>query len=225
MNSRPPPTRPRKRLDAAAGPLVENFSLTAFLSFTWRLRLIRIPSPLPLPFPYLLLPTHLSRRLPPPPSLFHRSTPSSFSLSRSSRSYVYEWDSFEPRFTDSRARARTCTNTRIARIATSGTSACALSSLHDRVTPSSVALRTYVRTYEYTDDDRPTERPPSRAFQPTTPVTKFDTNRRRRRFLPSCLPIGLRVRRVPKGGGGRRRTRFRSFGGCDSRNSSSRRPI
>lgn len=69
MNSRPPPTRPRKRLDAAAGPLVENFSLTAFLSFTWRLRLIRIPSPLPLPFPYLLLPTHLSRRLPPPPSL------------------------------------------------------------------------------------------------------------------------------------------------------------
>lgn len=225
MNSRPPPTRPRKRLDAAAGPLVENFSLTAFLSFTWRLRLIRIPSPLPLPFPYLLLPTHLSRRLPPPPSLFHRSTPSSFSLSRSSRSYVYEWDSFEPRFTDSRARARTCTNTRIARIATSGTSACALSSLHDRVTPSSVALCTYVRTYEYTDDDRPTERPPSRAFQPTTPVTKFDTNRRRRRFLPSCLPIGLRVRRVPKGGGGRRRTRFRSFGGCDSRNSSSRRPI
>lgn len=225
MNSRPPPTRPRKRLDAAAGPLVENFSLTAFLSFTWRLRLIRIPSPLPLPFPYLLLPTHLSRRLPPPPSLFHRSTPSSFSLSRSSRSYVYEWDSFEPRFTDSRARARTCTNTRIARIATSGTSACALSSLHDRVTPSSVALRTYVRTYEYTDDDRPTERPPSRAFQPTTPVTKFDTNRRRCRFLPSCLPIGLRVRRVPKGGGGRRRTRFRSFGGCDSRNSSSRRPI
>lgn len=125
-----------------------------------------------------------------------------------------------------RARARTCTNTRIARIATSGTSACALSSLHDRVTPSSVALRTYVRTYEYTDDDRPTERPPSRAFQPTTPVTKFDTSRRRRRrFLPSCLPIGLRVRRVPKGGGGRRRTRFRSFGGCDSRNSSSRRPI
>lgn len=226
MNSRPPPTRPRKRLDAAAGPLVENFSLTAFLSFTWRLRLIRIPSPLPLPFPYLLLPTHLSRRLPPPPSLSftvpHRRpflflvllVPTSMNGILSSP------------VSPTRSRARTCTNTRIARIATSGTSACALSSLHDRVTPSSVALCTYVRTYEYTDDDRPTERPPSRAFQPTTtPVTKFDTNRRRRRFLPSCLPIGLRVRRVPKGGGGRRRTRFRSFGGCDSRNSSSRRPI
>ena len=156
-------------------------------------------------------------------------------------SYAYQrkrkppiFRNFETRFAEDQigsidhesARARTCTNTRIARIATSGTSACALSSLHDRVTPSSVALCTYVRTYEYTDDDRPTERPPSRAFQPTTtPVTKFDTNRRRRRFLPSCLPIGLRVRRVPKGGGGRRRTRFRSFGGCDSRNSSSRRPI
>lgn len=50
MNSRPPPTRPRKRLDAA-GPLVENFLLTAFLSSTWRLRLIRIPLPLPPPFP------------------------------------------------------------------------------------------------------------------------------------------------------------------------------
>lgn len=110
MNSRPPPTRPRKRLDAAAGPLVENFSLTAFLSFTWRLRLIRIPSPLPLPpFPTsFYLPICLAASPLPLPllSLFHRSTPSSFSLSRSSRSYVYEWDSFEPRFTDSRARAR-----------------------------------------------------------------------------------------------------------------------
>lgn len=223
MNSRPPPTRPRKRLDAAAGPLVENFSLTAFLSFTWRLRLIRIPSPLPLPFPYLLLPTHLSRRLPPPPSLFHRSTPSSFSLSRSSRSYVYEWDSFEPRFTDSRARARMHEHTD--RTHRDKRNKRVRSLLASR--PSNAVFRcsTYVRTYEYTDDDRPTERPPSRAFQPTTPVTKFDTNRRRRRFLPSCLPIGLRVRRVPRGGGGRRRTRFRSFGGCDSRNSSSRRPI
>lgn len=75
-------------------------------------------------------------------------------------------------------------------------------------------------------------RAPSRAFQPTTPVTKFDTNRcRRRRRLPSSPDSS--VSRPPcasrtesklsvvagSGGGARRRTRFRSFGGCDSRNS------
>lgn len=148
MNSRPPPTRPRKRLDAAAGPLVENFSLTAFLSFTWRLRLIRIPSPLPLPFPTsFYLPICLATSPLPHPSLFHRSTPSSFSLSRSSRSYVYEWDSFEPRFTDSRAHARTHVHEHTDRTHRDErvSRACALSSLHDRVTPSSVAPVLYVR--------------------------------------------------------------------------------
>lgn len=146
MNSRPPPTRPRKRLDAAAGPLVENFSLTVFLSFTWRLRLIRIPSPLPLPpFPTsFYLPICLAASPLPPLSFTvpHRRpflflvllVPTSMNGILSSP------------VSPTRARARACTNTRIARIATSGTSACALSSLHDRVTPSSVALRTYVRT-------------------------------------------------------------------------------
>lgn len=161
MNSRPPPTRPRKRLDAAAGPLVENFSLTAFLSFTWRLRLIRIPSPLPLPFPYLLLPTHLSRRLPPSPS------PSSLSFTVPHRRPFLFLVLLVPTsmngilsspVSPTRARARACTNTRIARIATSGTSACALSSLHDRVTPSSVAPVLYVRTYVRTNIPMTTDR-------------------------------------------------------------------
>lgn len=162
MNSRPPPTRPRKRLDAAAGPLVENFSLTAFLSFTWRLRLIRIPSPLPLPFPTsFYLPICLATSPLPHPSLFHRSTPSSFSLSRSSRSYVYEWDSFEPRFTDSRAHAHAHTRARThgshasrrARIAR--VRSLVASRPSNAVFRCPCALRTQASTYVrvYTDDD------------------------------------------------------------------------
>lgn len=93
------------------GPLVENFSLSLSLLY-----LAPAPNPNTFTLPFLPRFTHhsslalslsslsLSFLLPLP--FFHRSTPSSFSLSRSSRSYVYEWDSFEPRFTNTHTISR-----------------------------------------------------------------------------------------------------------------------
>lgn len=114
--------------------------------------------------------------------------------------------------------------------------ACALSSLHDRVTPSSVApmlrVRTYVRKYVYTDDDRPSEstfariptyysrdeiRHESLSSSSSPPLPSPDSSVSR----PPCASRTESKLSVVAGSGegARRRTRFRSFGGCDSRNS------
>lgn len=94
-------------------------------------------------------------------------------------------------------------------------------------------VRTYVRKYVYTDDDRPSESTFARI------PTYYSRDEIRHESLSSSssppLPSSLdsSVSRPPcasrtesklsvvagSGGGARRRTRFRSFGGCDSRNS------
>lgn len=86
--------------------------------------------------------------------------------------------------------------------------ACALSSLHDRVTPSSVApmlrVRTYVRKYVYTDDDRPSESTFARipTYYSRDEIRHESLSSSSSPRLPSPPPIvpflGLRVRRVPR---------------------------